>query len=97
MSFTVSDGNCLVGIDSNNILRYVTIEIGGLGTRMYITKAVVSVKNENIRSEPDFTKAEEYYKSIEEKAEFIKGYSDFDTGLAEWNKKQLEEPIKTQK
>ena len=71
MNLTFSDANVTFGIDPNGILRFVGIEVGGLGSRLYMTKVVVATSNPNIRDNPDLSGAKAYSSILSEPAELI--------------------------
>lgn len=73
-----SDGTIIVGIDQNGILKFMSFELGGLGTRMYMSKVVVDVSNQNVRETPDFTKSVPLSTTMTEMAEFIAPYKTHD-------------------
>lgn len=81
MNLTFSDANVIVGIDSNGILKYICLETGGLGTRLYLTKAVVATKNNNLRDTPDFTSAIDFSTSLKELADYVSSYDNYDDAL----------------
>lgn len=87
MNLTFSDANVVVGIDTNGILKYVCIEAGGLGSRMYFTKAVVATKNNNVRNTPDFTNAVDFSTSLKELADYVSSYKNYDEALKALNEK----------
>lgn len=70
MSLACSDANVTVGIDKDGMLKYVSLEIGGLGTRMYYTKVVVT-DGISVRSVPDFSNATQYIDTFREQAEYF--------------------------
>lgn len=74
-----SDANVYIGL-SNNILRYVQLEVGGLGTRLYDTKAVV-VEDINLRDEPDLSGALPYESSLKDIADYVSEYDTYDEAL----------------
>lgn len=65
---------------ANGELRYYTLEIGGLGTRMYLTKSVVK-STTDVREKPDFTGAKEYAELIRETADYVSQYDTYDDAL----------------
>lgn len=73
-----SDGTVIVGIDQNGILKFMTLEVGGLGTRLYITKVVVDVTNQNVRETPDFSKSVPLTATMTEMAELLAPYKTHD-------------------
>lgn len=87
MNLTFSDANVILGIDSDGILKYACLEVGGLGTRLYYTKAVVATKNSNVRSTPDFTNAQTYASSLSELADYVADYDSYDDAVKALNEK----------
>lgn len=81
MSLTFSDSNVVVGIDSNGILKYICLETGGLGTRLYLTKAVVATKNTNLRGTPDFTNTVDFTSSLTDLANYVADYDNYEDAL----------------
>lgn len=70
VTFAVSDG----------VIRSYTIEIGGLGTRMYYTKSVITNETE-CREEPDFSGAKDYTISIQSMADMVAKYDTYGDAL----------------
>lgn len=87
MNLTFSDANVILGIDSDGILKYACLEVGGLGTRLYYTKAVVATKNSNVRSTPDFTNAQTYTSSLSDLADYVADYDSYDDAVKALNEK----------
>ncbi len=87
MNLTFSDANVILGIDSDGILKYACLEVGGLGTRLYYTKAVVATKNSNVRSTPDFTNAQTYASSLSDLADYVDDYDSYDEAVKALNEK----------
>lgn len=87
MNLTFSDANVIFGIDSDGILKYACLEVGGLGTRLYYTKAVVATKNSNVRSTPDFTNAKTYASSLSDLADYVADYDNYDDAVKALNEK----------
>lgn len=74
-------GKATVAIDSNGILKFMSLETGGLGSLMYVTKAVVDVRNQNVRDTPDFTGAIPIASTLTEIADFVAQYPDYDSAM----------------
>lgn len=87
MNLTFSDANVILGIDSDGILKYACLEVGGLGTRLYYTKAVVATKNSNVRSTPDFKNAQTYASSLSDLADYVADYDSYDEAVKALNEK----------
>lgn len=79
MAYT--DGVVTVAIDSNGILKFMSLETGGLGSLMYVTKAVVDVRNQNVRDTPDFTGAIPIASTMTEIADFVAQYPDYESAM----------------
>ena len=60
----------------------MSLEIGGLGARMYVTKAVVDVRNQNVRDTPDFSGAVPVVSTMAELADFVAQYPDYESALS---------------
>lgn len=84
MSLTFSDAFVTVAV-SNNTLRQVTIEVGGLGTRMYVTKSFLLNGENEIREEPDFSNAVDYTESLKDVAEYVADYDSYEDALEALN------------
>ena len=83
-----SDAKVTVGVDTDGLLRYIDISVGGLGSRLHLVKAVVSLSNANKRAEPDFTKAVDFRASLKDLADFVSQYDDYDSALNALNAKE---------
>lgn len=81
MTLTFSDANVIFGIDKNNCLKYLVIEVGGLGSRMYVTKAVVETNNENLRETPDFRGAVPFSNTLLELADYVANFDSYEDAL----------------
>lgn len=81
MSLTFSDAVVTFGIDKNGCLRYNVIEVGGLGSRMYVTKAVVEMDNQNLRETPDFTGAVPFIDTFVDLADYVASFESYDSAL----------------
>ena len=81
MNLTFSDGIVLLGIDKAGVLQYMVMEVGGLGYRMYVTKAVVEDNNTNLRQTPDFTSAQPYSATLTDLADYVASYPSYEDAL----------------
>lgn len=86
MSLTFSDAIVNVAVASDT-LRQVTIEVGGLGTRMFITKSFLLNGNADVREKPDFSNAEDFTKSLEEIASYVAEYDSYEEAIQALNEK----------
>lgn len=84
MSLACSDANVTVGVDDDGMLKYVSLEIGGLGTRMYYTKAVVT-SGISVRSVPDFSNSTKYIDTFKESADYYAQYDSIEEGMGALN------------
>lgn len=85
MNLTFSDAIVVVGIDNNDILKYMYLEVGGLGTRLYLSKAVVATSNPNVRATPDFTGAVAYETTLKEYADYIASFDSYEDAVEALN------------
>lgn len=81
MNLTFSDANVVVGVDNDGILKYMCLETGGLGTRLYLTKAIVATRNNNLREVPDFSEAVPYTTTFKELADYVATFDTYDDAL----------------
>jgi hypothetical protein len=81
MNLTFSDANVVFGIDQNGILKYMALETGGLGTRLYLTKEVVATSNSNIRDTPDLSSAKDFTSTLSDLAEYVSQYDNYDDAV----------------
>lgn len=79
-SLTFSDARVSVAI-SDEKLRQLVVETGGLGTKMYITKTFLMNGEFELREKPDFSKAKPYADSMKEVADLVKDCKDYDEAM----------------
>lgn len=80
-----SDANVYLGVDENKVVRTYSLEVGGLGSRLYLTKTVLYGIFQD-EKEPDFTNVKSYASSLEELADYLaKSNKDYSTALNELN------------
>lgn len=84
MSMTFSDAVVTVGI-SDNLLKYVSIEVGGLGTRLYSTRALIT-KNVEVRDVPDLSNSVDYITTIQDYASYIASFGSYEEAVKNMNK-----------
>lgn len=84
MDLTFSDANITIGM-ADGMIRQLTIETGGLGTRLYFTKTVLPKLKFVEREKPDFTNCEEYIKSLREVADYVAKYDSYDDAMEALN------------
>lgn len=78
-----SDATVYLGVDENKILRTFSLEVGGLGSRLYLTKTVLYGVYQD-EKEPDFSECKSYASSIEDLADYLaKSGKDYSTAINE--------------
>lgn len=87
MERTYSDAYITYAIDADGILKFMSLEVGGLGEMMYYTKAVVDVRNQNVRETPDFSTTVPLVSTMTELADFVAQYPDYDSAVKALNDK----------
>lgn len=65
-----SDANVYLGVDENKVVRTFSLEVGGLGSRLYLTKTVLYGVYQD-EKEPDFSNVKTYASSIEDLADYL--------------------------
>lgn len=71
-----SDGDLIVALDKDGMPRYMSMQMGGLGTFATISKSIVDITDDAKIEEPDLSQAVEYKTMLQSYADFAK---DFDT------------------
>lgn len=79
MNLTFSDAKVMLGV-SDGMLKYFNLEVGGLGTRMYLTKSVIT-GNITPRDIPDFSDAKEYVTSLQDLADYIASFDSYEDAV----------------
>ena len=79
-SLVFSDGNLTLGV-IDGVLRYFQLEVGGLGSRLYLTKCVL-MNDVTLRETPDFSNVVKYEDTLKELADYVSGYDSFEDALA---------------
>lgn len=95
MNLVYSDGLLTIQM-TNGEITGMTLEAGGLGTRMYITKTIANSGDDlEMRDVPDFTGAAKYYDSVKELADYVAQYGSYEEAMIELNKQNasLEEEV----
>lgn len=87
-----SDAKVRIGV-IDDTLRYLQLEVGGIGTRLYYTKAVLT-RDIDVREEPDFSSAEKYETSLKEMADYVAKYDSYEEAMYELDKAKKEEAEK---
>ena len=80
MSLACSDSIVSVGVSADGLLKYVSMEIGGLGTRMFYTK-VVATDGVTVRTEPDFSNTGAYMDTFKELADYYASFDSIEEGM----------------
>lgn len=96
MSMTFSDAVVTVGI-SDNLLKYVSIEVGGLGTRLYSTRALIT-GNVEVRDIPDLSNSVDYVTTIQDYASYIASFDSYEEAIKKMNENtsNINEQIETE-
>ena len=82
MNLTFSDANIMIGIsEDEGLLRYMSLETGGLGTRLYLTKIVV-LDGISVRSLPDFSGATDYVDTMQDLADYCAEFNSVEEALS---------------
>lgn len=77
-----SDAIITVGLDSNGLVRYVGLEVGGLGTRLYYSMTMVTKIEDTLRTPPaELSSAVSYYDVIKDYAALVAQYDSYSEAL----------------
>lgn len=90
-TLTCSDATVLIGVSSDGMLKYVNLEVGGIGSNLYLTKCVVTDDNVETRSKPDLSKAEKFETTLKEQADYIASFDSYDEAIKALNEKDSSE------
>lgn len=75
------DANVTIGV-AGGMTKYVSIEIGGLGTKAYYNKAVVTNLTSELRPSPDFIVTGNYVESeIKPTADYLASFANYDEAI----------------
>lgn len=80
MDLTFSDAIITLGV-ADGMIREVTIETGGLGTRLYVTKTALPYLRFTEREKPDFSKCNDYIDSMREVADYVAKYDSYEEAM----------------
>lgn len=85
ISFTMvfSDANVRLGI-VDDMLRYVQLEVGGIGSKLYYTKSVLT-KEIDVRDEPDFSNTDTYESTLKQMADYVAKYDSYEEAMKALN------------
>ena len=78
-----SDANVTIGI-VDGVLRYVQIETGGLGSRLYSTKSIM-LSDVDVRQEPDFSNVDTYESTLKDMADYVSKYDSYEDAMKALN------------
>ena len=84
-SLTFSDATVLVGISDDGMLKYINIEVGGLGSRMYVTKCIITDDGISTRTKPDVSDAVKFETTLKETADYISTFDSYDDAIKAMN------------
>lgn len=65
-----SDANVYLGVDANKVLRTYSLEVGGLGSRLYLTKSVLYGNYQDEKT-PDFSEVKPYSETLNDLADYL--------------------------
>lgn len=86
MNLVFSEGLLTIQTTDGNITG-MTLEAGGCGTRMYLTKTIALFGDDvKLRDVPDFTGASKYYDSVKELADYVEQYGSYEEAMIELSK-----------
>lgn len=80
MALTFSDAVVSISV-ADGKLRQMTMEIGGLGSKMYITKTFILNGDFEAREKPDFSDSKEFTDSLKDVADFVAKYDSYEEAL----------------
>ena len=83
MDLTFSEANFVIGI-YDDMIRYYELEVGGLGTRLYFSKALVPVEDDKFeyRETPDLKDAKDFVEvELQEDADYVAKFDSYDDAM----------------
>ena len=78
-----SDAKVKIGV-VDDVLRYVQFEVGGIGSRLYYTKSILT-KDVDLRDEPDFSSVDKYETTMQEMADYVAKYDSYEEAMKALN------------
>lgn len=78
-----SEANITIGV-VDDMLRYVQIETGGLGSRLYSTKSIM-LSDVDVRHEPDFSNVDTYESTLKDMADYVSKYDSYEDAMKALN------------
>lgn len=86
MDLTFSDANVTFGV-ADGIIKYVNIETGGLGTRLNLTRAIITNTSKyELRDKPDVSKAKDYVKTqVKKTADYVATFDSIEDAMMTLN------------
>ena len=88
-TMTCSDAEVLIGIAGDGMLKYVNIEVGGIGNNLYLTKCVVTNDNVETRNKPDLSEAKKFETTLKDTADSVASYDNYDDAVKAMNEESL--------
>lgn len=82
MNLVFSDAKTTIGI-YDGVVRYLQMEVGGLGSRMTNTRVVLDADSSVAYDTPDFSSQESYYVSVKELADYVAGYDSYEDAMSD--------------
>lgn len=80
MNLVFSDAKATIGVN-DGVVRYLKMEVGGLGSRMTSTKVVLDSDSSVSYDTPDFSSQEAYYTSVKELADYVAEYDTYEDAM----------------
>ena len=80
MNLTFSDADAWIGL-YNGAVRYISFDVGGLGSRMTYSKIVLAADENLLYDLPKFGVAEPYYAGMSELADYVAQYGSYDEAM----------------
>lgn len=88
MNLVFSDAKANFGV-ADGVLRYFDFEVGGLGSRMVVTRTVLEPSEDVLYEQPTFTDCETYYSSVKDLAEYVSEYDSYDEAMTDLNSSEI--------
>lgn len=82
MNLVFSDAKATIGV-YEGVVRYLQMEVGGLGSRMKHTKIVLEPDDTVLYDTPNFESQESYYVSIKELADYVAEYDSYEEAMSD--------------
>ena len=83
-TMTFSDGEIEI-LSNDGVLSQISIELGGLGTKMYVTKTFLTGIDYDVRETPDFTDATDFADELQEIADYVAENGGYEKAMEQLN------------